>query len=258
MLISTLSFSLKTMANSSQIMSPLCEIARRMPDTVALESGDRSVTYRQYIYIVKATMRRLRDLGIKPGNRVALQLDNSCDYAELIMSIMHLGSLVCPLSTRLPADTLVESLKDINADLLITDAKSVYVEKLPCRRVDTIELIPNDMDCTFDLCAEPLMIEADRPATIIFTSGSSGQRKGVVHSFRNHHCSALGSNENIPFGPGDRWLLSLPMHHVSGLSILFRALTGGGSVVIESLTDRPTDALRRHRITHASVVSSQL
>ncbi|MHC4771680.1 MAG: AMP-binding protein, partial [Planctomycetota bacterium] len=56
----------------------------------------------------------------------------------------------------------------------------------------------------FDLQAE---------ASIILTSGSSVKPKAVLHTLGNHYFSALGAHDNIPFGPGDKWLASLPMYH---------------------------------------------
>ncbi len=103
-----------------------------------------------------------------------------------------------------------------------------------------------------------LPADMQQPATVIFTSGSSSRPKGVLHSLSNHYFNALGSGKNIPFSQGDRWLLSLPLYHVGGLSILFRAMLGGGAVVIPSDRQDTAGCIRRHRVTHASVVSTQL
>ena len=68
--------------------------------------------------------------------------------------------------------------------------------------------------------------------TVIFTSGSSGAAK-AVHLLESNW-EAAGSNSSAFFGfvAGDSWLLSLPLHHVGGLSIVFRALCTGGTVLI--------------------------
>ena len=79
-----------------------------------------------------------------------------------------------------------------------------------------------------------------------------------MHSYGNHYYSALGSNDNIPVGPGDRWLLSLPLYHVGGLAILFRCLLGGGTVVLPNSSESLAAVVENHRITHLSVVSTQL
>ncbi|MGV2990186.1 o-succinylbenzoate--CoA ligase [Vibrio sp. E150_011] len=91
-------------------------------------------------------------------------------------------------------------------------------------------------------------------ASIIFTSGSTGKPKAVVHTIEQHLASATGLLERFAFSPSDRWLLSLPMFHVSGLAIVWRWLsTGaqlkvGGGQFCEDISD----------VSHASLVVTQL
>jgi O-succinylbenzoic acid--CoA ligase len=98
----------------------------------------------------------------------------------------------------------------------------------------------------------------DREATVVFTSGSSGDPSAAVHTLGNHYYSALGSARNIPFGPGDRWLLSLPLYHIGGLAILFRAMYCGGAVVVPGQDDKIVDMITEFGVTHLSLVSTQL
>ena len=93
---------------------------------------------------------------------------------------------------------------------------------------------------------------------VIFTSGSTGTPQAVAHDEDGWQASAAGSNAALPFGPGDRWLLSLPLGHVSGLGVLERARLGGGCVVIPRSGETLARALVDHGITHLSVVRAQL
>ncbi|HEU4750092.1 MAG TPA: AMP-binding protein, partial [Acidimicrobiia bacterium] len=96
-----------------------------------------------------------------------------------------------------------------------------------------------------------------RPShTILFTSGSGGEPKGVRLAATNWEATARASMEHLKNGAGDRWLCVLPLHHVGGLSILYRSLYGGGTVVLESDLDRAGGWL--DRVAIASLVPTQL
>jgi O-succinylbenzoic acid--CoA ligase len=93
---------------------------------------------------------------------------------------------------------------------------------------------------------------------VVFTSGSTGGPKAALHSLGNHYYSALGSNENIPLGPGDRWLAPLPFYHVGGLGVLFRCLLSGATIALPGAGEPIGEAVDRLGATHASLVATQL
>lgn len=105
-------------------------------------------------------------------------------------------------------------------------------------------------------------IEGRAPIDVVFTSGSSGRPRPIVHGIENYASSADAAQERIPFGPGDRWLLSLPLHHVGGVAILWRALRSGGAVATRRADDAKREtlgaALVRTRASHLSLVAKQL
>jgi O-succinylbenzoic acid--CoA ligase len=94
------------------------------------------------------------------------------------------------------------------------------------------------------------------PAAAIFTSGSSGVPKIAVLGIRNLFRSAEYSNKALNFGGS--WLLSLPAHHVGGLSVIFRCLIGGGTLEIPQPGEALSDAITRLEPTHVSLVATQL
>lgn len=96
------------------------------------------------------------------------------------------------------------------------------------------------------------------PGVALSTSGSSGRPKLVVFGLESLVANAEASNRRIAFAPGDRWLLSLGLHHVGGLGILMRALVGGGTVVLGEGPGHVVGDLSTAPCTHCSVVATQL
>jgi len=95
-------------------------------------------------------------------------------------------------------------------------------------------------------------------ASIIFTSASCGSPKPVLHSIANHYYSAAGAYKNIPFGKTDRWLMSLPMYHISGFSLLMRALLKQGTIVFPGPTEPLEESIQNSSLSHLSLVPTQL
>ena len=99
-----------------------------------------------------------------------------------------------------------------------------------------------------------LPIELD---LLIATSGSTGFPKLVALSVANFIWSAKGSSENISVDPEDKWLINLPLFHVGGMSIIFRTMLAGATAII-SPKNLDADFIDQKRITHFSLVSTQL
>ena len=78
--------------------------------------------------------------------------------------------------------------------------------------------------------SEATRIDLDREAAVLFTSGTTGRPKGARLSYGNLWYSAVGSALYLGHQPGDTWLATLSLHHIGGLSILYRAALGGATV----------------------------
>lgn len=96
-------------------------------------------------------------------------------------------------------------------------------------------------------------------ASVVFTSGSSGRRKGVRLTLDNWEAAAKASMEHLGHGPDDTWLLALPLHHVAGLSIIVRSAYAGGAVRMLPGFDPVTYAAHLRRgVTVASMVPTMI
>jgi o-succinylbenzoate---CoA ligase len=220
--------------------SPLAAAASQYPGEPAFVSEERTLTWHETAQYVSRISSLLGAQGIRRGERVALVGSNSIAYALTILATIDSGIVVCPINRRLPVEV-----------------QQHVVSRLGARLFDLSDLDWNELD---SMAAEPVASHwtLDHPATIVSTSGSTAQPKAAVLSVGNHYYNAVGSHANIPFTVGDRWLLSLPLFHVGGLAILFRAMLHGGAVVIADQEMPIIEAIQQFTVSHVSLVSTQL
>jgi len=233
-----------------------------------LRMADGTLTFSDCNRIAGAIANRLVRMGINSGDVVAIASPNSPEMALLLLALLKAGIIAAPLNFRFPASLLNATVARLQPRLCITNvatsllAESITIDEL----LDGISLntafhAASDALSNSDLPALHFAAKAEmmrQPVTIIHTSASSGEAKAAVHSFANHWYSALGSNENLPFGAGDCWLLSLPLYHIGGYSLLFRALLSGGALAIAEPHEPLDQSLRTFPLTHLSLVPTQL
>jgi O-succinylbenzoic acid--CoA ligase len=222
------------------------------PEAAALLGGRGATSYEELDRMVSAAALRLGDLA--PGSRVALYLQRDEHYVALVLALIRAGHVACPLSDRIPPRGLAPLLEKAACSALISEDE----ELLQSAGTDLQSLKPDDLLREGGQFAASADIPLERPATIIFTSGSTGVPNAALHTFGNHYYSALGSNANIALRPGDRWLHSLPLYHVGGLSILFRSLLARATVALPHQGTPPGEAIAGFGATHVSLVSTQL
>lgn len=214
-------------------------IGQKYGKAPALVWRNETISYRQYAERVTATADWLNDHNISANHRIVID--------------PHLDPLVWTVTFF--------AVLSVGAVAVLLPARCTAREKIKMMATTAAILPPITPNYDYN-SGRPALINIKRPATIIFTSGSSGNAKAVVHSTANHLYSAVGSSINIPIKQGDSWLITLPLQHVAGLSILFRTLTAGACAVIAqngSLQNTDDDAiLLLSRVTHVSLVETQL
>jgi o-succinylbenzoate---CoA ligase len=228
---------------------PLRAAALSAPDAAAIIGSRGTTTYDELDGRVSAAALRLREL--EPGSRVALYLPKDERCVTLMLAVIRAGHVSCLVSDRLPPKGVAQLLERAACDALISDD-----EDLP-RTAGLYRVRPGTLLEDWHR-AQPEDIPLKRPATIVFTSGSTGTPKAALHTFGNHYYNALGSNGNIVLRPGDRWLHSLPLYHVGGISILFRCLLAGATIALPGQGIPIGESIADLDATHVSLVSTQL
>jgi O-succinylbenzoic acid--CoA ligase len=177
------------------------------------------------------------------GGIVATWAQASLDHVLLLLAVLRQGSLVAPISFRLPKTEAMERARRLGAKEFWTWEGSA------CQ--GPIDVAANAAPV---LTGTPLLHEMQAPGTLLQTSGSSGRVRAVYHDLAAHIASAEGSASRLPLSPGSGWLLQLPLNHVSGFSIPIRCLLSGAAVVFSDAQNGVAD----EAVTHLSLVPTQL
>src|SRR3954453_1267042 len=175
--------------------------------------------------------RQLAGLGVGAGTRVAVALPPSLEYAALLHAMPLLGSVLVPVNTRDPRQS-------VDADVVI------------------------DTPLTSREHAADLRAEPDPGSTwvVLHTSGTTAAPKPVELTYGNFRASAAAAQANLPLGPDDRWLCVLPLFHVGGLSILTRTAFYGASAIVHERFDAEAvrESLESCEATIVSLVATML
>lgn len=199
--------------------------AESHPQAPALIDREISLTYAELDTAVANAARRLRQSVSADTLRVAVQAHNSRSLVVLMLALWRDGRVVCPLNPRLPAVATAQALKRLQTTLLIGENSNAEAPAIP------MSTLLSDRPVTHIERRQSRWPE-EQLAALLFTSGTSAEPKIAALTHGNFAYNALGSNQNIPVGSDDRWLLSLPLYHVGGIGILFRTLLGGGAIVV--------------------------
>jgi o-succinylbenzoate---CoA ligase len=246
-------------SGATHVLCPLRRVANASPDAPAIIGACGALTYGQFDLRVTATQKKIARLGLGAGARVALYLPKDERYLVLLLALIRAGCVACLLSTRLPPGGVAPLLERAVCRALISpDEELLEATGAGVRKLHPETLIAEEPAQDSWRPSRALRLALDRPATVVFTSGSTGAPKAALHTFGNHYYSALGSNANIALAPGDRWLHSLPPYHVGGLSILFRCLLSGAAVSLPKPGAPLGGAISDGDATHVSLVSTQL
>jgi len=236
-----------------QIQCPVRINALKYGGRGAIISDSETFTYKAFDRAIDYCVQKLKHIGIKEKERVCISAAANPEYIITLFALWRMGAVACLLSDRLPPEALGEQIKNVRGKILFAREPEAY-KNLPVDVISLESIVIKNAPLTL---SKSVRYALNQPATILFTSGSRALPKAVQHTFANHYYSALGSDENIPVKSSDRWLLSLPLYHISGLSILFRCFLKGAAVVI-SKNKNVCSIINQRGITHASLVAVQL
>ncbi|MEV0127825.1 long-chain fatty acid--CoA ligase [Dactylosporangium sp. NPDC050688] len=207
------------MSATLSVAAILAESARRYPQRVAVVDGDQRVTYAELWRQALTCAAALRDLGVRPGDRVALQCPNVVDFPRAYYGILALGAVVVPVHLLLTAQEVAYTLRDSDARLLVCHPAVAATGAAAAELAGVAAVAPAEL-----AHAAPLRSYASRqpqdPAVVLYTSGTTGQPKGAVLTHLN---LVMNATVNVfdanDARPTDVVLGCLPLFHTFGQTV---------------------------------------
>jgi acyl-CoA synthetase (AMP-forming)/AMP-acid ligase II len=248
------------------------ETAATAPSRIAVKCDDRSITWGAFDRRMNRVARALAASGLKKGDKIAVLASNSIEYLEVFMGALRAGVCVVPLSTMGATDALEGMLDDSDSRMFFVSRQ--YIDLVAPAEARLTKLVAGGR-IAFDFeragwsgyeswvgaqsdAAVDVTIEPEDDFNIIYSSGTTGLPKGILHSHRMRSLirDKLGA---LDFGPDTVALISTPMYSNTTLAGLLPAIQAGGTAVLMTKFDVVTflELAQAERVTHAMLVPVQ-
>lgn len=237
------------------------------PDAEAVVDGGRVLTYAELARLANQTAQLLVSIGVEPGDRVGLYLEKSLESIIALFATLKAGAVYVPLDHHAPSGRLGFMASDCGiATLLTRQAQSstwpdLVAAGAPLERVvvldgdgdgdsnvapDGVEVLGQSAVIGEAPTPPPVAgIDLD-PAYILYTSGSTGQPKGVMLSHRNALTFVEWAVRRFSIGPSDRLSSHAPLHFDLSVFDVFAACASGATLVLvpPQVSVLPREAVR--------------
>ncbi len=224
------------------------DAAGRDPGAPALRFEGNSLSYGEFAQAIGRTQGGLKQLGVEPGDRVAVYLEKNFETVTALFATAAAGAVFVPVNPLLKPRQVGYILRDCNVRMLVTSAMrlgSLEEELKNCPDLDYVALVGTAVEAPASYAIMPwdeLAAETgsrDIPqhdpsdvAAILYTSGSTGSPKGVMVSHQNLSIGAASVASYLDNHPDDRLLSVLPLSFDAGLSQLTTAFSAGACCVL--------------------------
>jgi long-chain acyl-CoA synthetase len=237
--------------------------AARMPAAEALRERDRAWTYADLAVATADVARQLTASGVRPGDRVLVVGENCAALVALLFGIARLDAWPVLVNARLTARE-IDAIRDhsmprrivylvhVSTDAAAHAARHGATDPFVVDGMGSLRIGPLDQGCR----AEPVAMDsAEQVGALIYTTGTTGDPKGVMLTHRNLLFIAKVTSTLRKLGPGDRVYGVLPISHVYGLaSVCLGTLSAGACLQLE---DRFSPGAFAHALAHSGITVAQ-
>lgn len=229
-----------------QLVTPhyLKRAAKLYPEKVGFVSEEREFTYAELYERIQRLSHGLARLGVKQGDRVAYLATNSLEMYEGFYGVGQIGAIHVPLNSRLVGEDFVYILNHSGATVIYVDCQFLDTildirDQLPNLRT----IISNRKGVSGVICYEELLqtsnkepfdyshVKENDVASLLYTSGTTGDPKGVMLTHRNNYLQAMQAMHHLEVSDRDVLLHILPMFHVNGWGSPFYYTANGATQV---------------------------
>ncbi len=239
--------------------------AAQAPQRRALAQDGQTLSYAALDALMDRVAAALQRDGVQPGEAIALCAGTSIAYAVTYLGALRAGVVVAPLAPGATAESLEGMVRDAGARLLFTDREVAQALGPRTATVPRILLDEGTGGLGWQAWLAPLgarvpdaEVDADWPFNIIYSSGTTGEPKGIVqpHGMRWAHVQRGAA---YGYGPDTVTLLSTPLYSNTTLVVFFPTLAYGGTVLLMSRFDAAAylALAARERVTHTMLVPVQ-
>lgn len=248
----------------------------RFGDRPAVTSGEATISYRELVHQANSLAHFLVERGVSPGTPVALLLSNSAEYVIADQAVLRCGGAKVPLNDMLSGRDVRYILRDSRAVVAIatptqlphalaalTDPDSMIrtVVTVGSASDDSIAGTARWSDAVGDGIATPpnLPIDSEDVAMIIYTGGTTGDPKGVVHRQGGLAINVLAHVIEIGFGDDERLVITSPLPHSSGFHLQAGLLKGAHAFIENGFTpDRVLERIEKDQATFFFAVPTMI
>jgi fatty-acyl-CoA synthase len=211
------------------------------PDKIAVVHGDRRYTYREFAERVNRLASRLRAVGLQKNDRVAFLSPNAPALLEAHFGVPAAGGILVAVNTRLNSQEIGYILNHSGSKYLFVDTELFpLVESLDLKNFQVIRIedtgTAEDPYEVFLASGSPEQVESwlgdeEEHISINYTSGTTGNPKGVVYTHRGGYLNALGEIIETRMTSDSVYLWTLPMFHCNGWCFPWAVTAVGGTHV---------------------------